>query len=32
MTFKLWAVAFLLAEIVSAMLFHDYVGWGWLPL
>lgn len=32
MTFKLWAAAYLLAEILSALLFHKYVGFGWLPL
>lgn len=32
MTFRLWAVAFLTAEILSALLFHKYVGWEWLPL
>jgi hypothetical protein len=30
-TFWLWAVAYLLAEILSALLFHHYIGWGWLP-
>ncbi len=30
MTFRLWIIAYVVAEILSALLFHHYVGWGWL--